>query len=86
MHAVVMAGVLNLVGALCGTAVAETIAEGIVDPDVVDARHGRGRGAGAPRSGHSAAQYFGLPSSESHALVAGLIGAGSPRAASNALE
>ena len=34
-HAVMMAGVLNLVGALVvGTAVAKTIAEGIVDPVV----------------------------------------------------
>jgi PiT family inorganic phosphate transporter len=35
-HAVLMAGVLNLVGALVvGTAVAKTIAEGIVDPNIV---------------------------------------------------
>ena len=35
-HAVIMAGTLNLVGALVvGTAVAETIAEGIVDPNYV---------------------------------------------------
>ena len=35
-HAVLMAGAMNLIGALVvGTAVAETIAQGIVNPDYV---------------------------------------------------
>ena len=41
LTAVAMAGVLNLVGALSGTAVAKTIAAGIVDPTLVE-----GGGAG----------------------------------------
>ena len=75
-HAVLMAGALNLVGALVvGTAVAKTISEKIVDPNVV----GLETVAAAVLAATLwalAAQYFGLPSSESHALVAGLLGAG----------
>ena len=36
LAAVLMAGVLNLVGALSGTAVAVTLGKGIIDPSVVD--------------------------------------------------
>jgi inorganic phosphate transporter, PiT family len=73
--AVLMAGVLNLVGALTGTAVAKTIAAGIVDPNLVTLE----TVAAAVLSATIwalGAQRFGLPSSESHALVAGLLGAG----------
>jgi PiT family inorganic phosphate transporter len=76
LQAVVMAGVLNLVGALAlGTAVAETIASGIVAPDLVTLETIAAAVLGATLWALGA-QYFGLPSSESHALVAGLIGAG----------
>ena len=75
-HAVLMAGALNLIGALVvGTAVAKTIAEGIVDPDIVGLETIAAAVLGATVWALSA-QYFGLPSSESHALVAGLLGAG----------
>jgi inorganic phosphate transporter, PiT family len=75
-HAVLMAGVLNLVGALVvGTAVAKTISEKIVDPNVVGLDTVAAAVLGATLWA-LAAQYFGLPSSESHALVAGLLGAG----------
>ncbi len=86
LPAVAMAGVLNLVGALVvGTAVAKTIASGIVDPDFVTL----GTVAAAVLAATlwaMAAQYFGLPSSESHALVAGLIGAGFAAGGLEALE
>jgi inorganic phosphate transporter, PiT family len=84
-HAVLMAGVLNLVGALAGTAVAKTIAEGIVDPNFV----GLETVAAALLSATIwalAAQYFGLPSSESHAIIAGLLGAGFAKGGLSALE
>ena len=75
MAAVAMAAVLNLVGALAGTEVAKTIAKGIVNADVISLET-----IGAAVLGATVwalgAQYFGLPSSESHALVAGLLGAG----------
>lgn len=73
--AVLMAGVLNLVGALTGTAVAKTIAAGIVDPNLVSMETVAAAVLGATIWAMGA-QYFGLPSSESHALVAGLLGAG----------
>ncbi len=85
-HAVLMAGVLNVVGALVvGTAVAKTIAEGIVDPDFV----GLETVAAAVLAATLwalAAQFYGLPSSESHALVAGLLGAGFASGGFEALE
>ena len=75
-HAVLMAGALNLVGALVvGTAVAKTISEKIVDPNIVGLDTVAAAVLGATIWA-LAAQYFGLPSSESHALVAGLLGAG----------
>ena len=75
LPAVLMAGVLNLVGALAGTEVAKTIASGIVDAQVVDLQTIAAAVLGATVWALGA-QYFGLPSSESHALVAGLLGAG----------
>jgi PiT family inorganic phosphate transporter len=84
-HAVMMAGVLNLVGALAGTAVAKTIAEGIVDPNYVGLETVASALSGATLWA-LAAQYFGLPSSESHALIAALLGAGFASGGLNALE
>jgi len=74
-QAVLMAGVLNLVGALTGTAVAKTIASGIVDANLVTLETVAAAVLGATIWALGA-QFFGLPSSESHALVAGLLGAG----------
>jgi PiT family inorganic phosphate transporter len=75
-HAVLMAAVLNLVGALVvGTAVAETIAEGIVSPQAVTLETVAAAVLAAALWAMTA-QVFGLPSSESHALVAALLGAG----------
>jgi inorganic phosphate transporter, PiT family len=86
LPAVIMAGTLNLVGALVvGTAVAKTIASGIVDPGFVTL----GTVAAAVLAATLwalSAQYFGLPSSESHALVAGLLGAGFATGGLEALE
>ena len=75
LHAVLMAGILNLAGALLGTAVAKTIAKGIVDSELVSLETIAAAVLGATLWALGA-QYFGLPSSESHALVAGLLGAG----------
>ncbi len=73
--AVMMAALLNLVGALIGTHVAQTIGSGIVHPDML-------RGCQAlTLAGLCGAifwnlltWYLGLPSSSSHALIGGLIG------------
>jgi PiT family inorganic phosphate transporter len=73
--AVLMAGALNLTGALVGTEVAKTIASGIVDPEFVTLTT-IGAAVLAATIWALGAQYLGLPSSESHALVAALLGAG----------
>jgi len=74
-HAVIMAAVLNLVGAMSGTAVAFTIGKGIVDSGVINIQT-----VGAAMMGivvwSTLAWRWGLPTSETHALVAGLAGAG----------
>lgn len=73
--AVVMASVLNLLGVLSGTAVASTIGKGIVDPKVLDLTAVAGAMTGIILWSTLCARW-GIPTSESHALVAGLAGAG----------
>jgi len=74
-QAVIVAVVFNVLGTLAGTAVAATIGKGIIRPEIVDLAT-----VGAATCGivlwSSLAWYLGLPTSESHALVAGLAGAG----------
>jgi PiT family inorganic phosphate transporter len=83
-HAVLMAAVLNLAGTFAGTAVAATIGKGIINPDLVDIQT-----VGAAMMGivvwSTIAWYYGLPTSESHGLVAGLAGAGLATAGWDAL-
>ncbi|MDZ4850666.1 MAG: inorganic phosphate transporter [Pirellulaceae bacterium] len=73
-QAVVMAAVTNLVGALWGTAVAKTIASGLVDSTVVTQEVIICALIGAI-FWNLVTWYWGLPSSSSHALVGGLVGA-----------
>lgn len=83
-HAVFMAAVLNLAGTFAGTAVAATIGQGIIDTNLVDIQT-----VGAAMMGivvwSTIAWYYGLPTSESHGLVAGLAGAGLATAGWDAL-
>jgi PiT family inorganic phosphate transporter len=74
--AVMMAAGLNLLGALLGTEVAHTLGSGIVRPDVVAGSHVLVLAAlvGAI-AWNSITWYFGIPSSSSHALIGGLMGA-----------
>ena len=72
--AVSMAAVLNLAGALSGTAVATTIGKGIVDIEAVTLETAAAA-ALAVVLWSSFAAYFGLPTSESHGIVAGIAGA-----------
>lgn len=74
--AVTMAALLNLGGALLGTEVAKTLGSGIVHPDVVMGSHILVLAAlvGAI-AWNCITWYFGIPSSSSHALIGGLIGA-----------
>ena len=74
MRAVIMASVMNLLGAMSGTAVAFTIGKGIVDAGVINIQT-----VGAAMIGivvwSTLAWKYGLPTSETHALVSGLAGA-----------
>jgi PiT family inorganic phosphate transporter len=73
-QAVVMAASMNLLGALWGTAVAKTIASGLVDPRVATQQVLLCALLGAI-VWNLVTWYAGLPSSSSHALVGGLVGA-----------
>ena len=73
--AVVMATILNAVGVMSGTAVAKTIGEGFIRADVVNLTT-IGAAMVAIVVWSSLAWRFGLPTSETHALVASLTGAG----------
>jgi len=75
-QAVVMAAVMNILGALAtGTAVAVTIGKGIVQPEAI-CLSTVAAGMMAIVVWSTIAWWFGLPTSETHALVAGLAGAG----------
>jgi inorganic phosphate transporter, PiT family len=72
--AVSLAAVLNFVGAFLSLEVAATIASGIVDADLVTPAIVFGGLVGAI-AWNLATWYFGLPSSSSHALIGGVVGA-----------
>src|SRR5690348_5498187 len=75
--ALIMAAVMNLVGAFLGTSVATTVGSGIIDAPVglsglvvvLAALIGA-------IAWNLVTWYYGMPSSSSHALIGGLVGAG----------
>ena len=73
-QAVVLAAVTNLTGAFMGTAVATTIASGLVDPKVATSEV-LICALLAAIAWSLLTWWFGLPSSSSHALIGGLCGA-----------
>ncbi len=76
MQAVALAATTNLIGALWGTAVAKTIASGLLDQTVVEISSQLIICALAGGIIWNLATWFvGLPSSSSHALIGGLCGA-----------
>ncbi len=83
-QALIMATTLNVVGSMSGTAVAATIGKGIVRPEAINLST-----VAAAMVGiifwSTLAWYAGLPTSESHALVAGLTGAALAGAGPSAL-
>ncbi|MCW5978372.1 MAG: inorganic phosphate transporter [Bryobacteraceae bacterium] len=84
IKALTMAVCLNSIGAMSGTAVAFTIGTEIVEPNVINVRT-----VAAAMVGiiiwSTVAWKYGLPTSESHALVSGLAGAGLATAGPHAL-
>lgn len=84
VQALAMASVLNMVGAMSGTAVAATIGKGIIDAGSVDITTVAAAMV-AIVVWSTLAWFWGLPTSESHALVAGLSGAALATAGTGAL-
>src|SRR5579859_1824327 len=84
-RAVLMATLLNFVGALSGTAVATTVGKGIIPPEVstqslvISALI-------AAIIWNLLTWYFGVPSSSSHALIFSLVGAGVASAGWEAIQ
>lgn len=74
MQAVLMAAVLNFVGALTGTAVAKTISSGLV-PAELATQHAVVAALLSAIIWNLITWYYGIPSSSSHALIGGIIGA-----------
>ncbi|TYT27312.1 inorganic phosphate transporter [Luteimonas viscosa] len=84
MQAVGMAAFMNLIGALAGTAVAKTISSGLIDAGVIEV--GSQLILCALVGGitwNLITWWFGLPSSSSHALIGGLLGAALAAAAND---
>jgi inorganic phosphate transporter, PiT family len=83
--AVTVAALLNFVGAFISLKVAATIAEGIVDGDVITPAVIFGGLIGAI-TWNLATWWFGLPSSSSHALIGGIVGSTFAAAGSGAIQ
>src|SRR5580765_2657159 len=83
--AVLLSALLNFGGALLGTAVASTIGKGLIAPDAVTQVVVLSALIGAV-FWNLFTWYFGIPSSSSHALVGGLVGAGVSHAGTKAVQ
>jgi inorganic phosphate transporter, PiT family len=87
--AVAMSGVLNLVGAFLSISVAATIAKGIVNPSLIKGNTGLLIVLAALVGAilwNLVTWYLTLPSSSSHALIGGVIGASVAAAGSKAVD
>ncbi|MGH2550284.1 MAG: inorganic phosphate transporter, partial [Thermomicrobiales bacterium] len=85
LQAVSMAAVLNVVGALTGTAVAATIGKGIISPSLATQE----LVVAALLSAiiwNLVTWWYGIPSSSSHALVFSIVGAGVASHGADAIE
>jgi PiT family inorganic phosphate transporter len=74
-NAILMAAICNVVGAFLGTAVAKTLGKDILDPSLMTQPIVLAALTGAI-AWNLFTWYFGIPSSSSHALVGGMVGAG----------
>ena len=75
LAAVLMAGALNFLGAVTGLAVAATVGAGLVDPSAVTLTT-VASGLLAAILWDIATWFYGIPTSSSHALLFGILGAG----------
>ncbi|MBO2460275.1 inorganic phosphate transporter [Actinomadura sp. LCR2-06] len=71
-----MAAVMNMLGALLGVQVAKTISEVITPPSGLHGLTVIAAGVLGAITWNLITWYFGLPSSSSHALIGGVVGAG----------
>jgi PiT family inorganic phosphate transporter len=85
VQAVAMAGVLNFVGALTGTAVASTVGKGIIAPEQATQHLVLTALIGAI-IWDLITWWYGIPSSSSHALVFSIVGAGIAAGGLNIIE
>src|SRR5437764_5917164 len=83
--AVLLAALLNFAGAFISLAVAATVAKGIVESDSITPTVVFAGLIGAI-GWNIATWYFGLPSSSSHALIGGVVGAAFAAQGSSAVE
>src|SRR4051794_34633771 len=83
--AVAMSAIFNFVGAFISLEVAATVANGIVDADAVTPTVVFAGLIGAI-AWNLATWWFGLPSSSSHALIGGIVGAAVAAAGSAAVD
>ncbi len=83
--AVTFAAILNFVGAFISIEVASTIAKDVVDPNVISLNVVYAGLMGAI-AWNLITWYFGLPSSSSHALIGGLVGAAVAALGTGAVE
>jgi PiT family inorganic phosphate transporter len=84
-QAVLMAAVLNVVGALTGTAVASTVGKGIIPPEIAT-QELVASALIAAITWNLITWWHGIPSSSSHALVFSIVGAGIAAAGTDAIK
>ena len=72
--AVLLAGILNVAGAFMSTAVAKMVGGGIVDPSAIN-QGAVGAALIGALSWNLLTLFWGLPTSSSHALLGGMVGA-----------
>jgi PiT family inorganic phosphate transporter len=75
IQAILMAASLNFLGAMAGTAVAKTIASGLIDPKLAT-QHVMVAALLAAITWNLITWFFGIPSSSSHAIMGSIVGAG----------
>ncbi|WP_449691926.1 anion permease [Actinomadura rudentiformis] len=80
--ALLMAALMNLVGALLGVEVAKTVSDVITPPSGLHGLTVVAAGVLGAITWNLITWYFGLPSSSSHALIGGIVGAGLASASS----
>src|SRR5919201_1838092 len=83
--AVALAAVMNLAGAFLTTAVAKTVGKGLIDTGLATQQTVLAALVGAI-AWNLLTWWFGLPSSSSHALIGGPVGAALVQSGSNGVE